>query len=352
MTSRQGLWKRSATEVTSVRSIMTGSSVRAALSAGVKYQRQHHLSLRGTIFSNAPKMTFTTRPCFASNLLPTARSFSSQAVTKNLRLMTPEDDKPKVDQKSLTVEIRKERPLVVFLEWMAAHRNHVKKFTDLYLGSGYDVLVAPLKPSQLLFPTSGSQLVAEELIRFLAVNPTYKQVIVHGFSVGGYLWGEVCLRMNGHPGLPKQVVGQVWDSLVDVVGADHGIAAAIFPKNDVLKRVVQTFIQLHLWMFKNVATKHYHASSACFHHPPVKAPALVLASRGDPICSFKEMMEVVDDWREDKIEVTVKLWDDSPHVGHLRKHRVEYIAELNKFLQGLQLPTVHDNEGSTISSKL
>lgn len=63
-----------------------------------------------------------------------------------------------MDRKSLTVEVRRERPLVVFLEWMAAHRNHVKKFTDLYLGSGYDVLVAPLTPSQLLFPTRGSQV--------------------------------------------------------------------------------------------------------------------------------------------------------------------------------------------------
>lgn len=63
-----------------------------------------------------------------------------------------------MDKKSLAVEIRSDRPLVVFLEWMAAQRNHVKKFTDLYLGSGYDVLVAPLTPSQLLFPKSGSQV--------------------------------------------------------------------------------------------------------------------------------------------------------------------------------------------------
>ncbi|KAK3927746.1 Transmembrane protein 53 [Frankliniella fusca] len=332
---------------------MTGSSMRAAISAGVKYQ-QHHVNICGNIFANVPKMAFTVsaRPCLAPNLLQNIRKFSSQAVTKNLHLMTPEDDKPKVDQKSLAVQIKNERPLVVFLEWMAAHRNHVKKFTDLYLGSGYDVLVAPLKPSQLLFPTSGSQLVAEELIRFLAVNPTYKRVVVHGFSVGGYLWGEVCLRMNAHPGLPNQVVGQVWDSLVDVVGADHGIAAAIFPKNDVLKRVVQTFIQFHLWMFQNIATKHYHASSACFHHPPVKAPALVLTSRGDPICSFKEMMEVVDCWRDDDMKVMVKTWEDSPHVGHLRKYRAEYIAELNRFLESIHLPVVHDKEKSTIPSKL
>lgn len=64
----------------------------------------------------------------------------------------------KVDQKSLTVQRNEDRPLVVFLEWMAAHKGHVKKFTDLYLSSGYDVLVAPLTPAQLLFPKSGSQV--------------------------------------------------------------------------------------------------------------------------------------------------------------------------------------------------
>lgn len=86
-------------------------------------------------------------------------------------------------------------------------------------------------------------MVADDIIRFLAENPAYKQVIVHGFSVGGYLWGEVCLRMNKHPALPQQVVGQVWDSLVDVVGVGRGVAAAMFPKNDVLKNIVLSFLQ-------------------------------------------------------------------------------------------------------------
>ncbi|XP_034241686.1 transmembrane protein 53-A isoform X2 [Thrips palmi] len=332
---------------------MTGVTVRAALSA-VKYQRQHHVNLCGNIFSIAPKAAFTvsTRPCLGVSLFPPTRSFSSQEVTKNLRLMTPEDVKPKVDKKSLAVEIRNDRPLVVFLEWMAAHKNHVKKFTDLYLGSGYDVLVAPLTPSQLLFPRSGSQLIADDLIRFLAENPAYKRVIVHGFSVGGYLWGEICLKMDKHPALPQQIVGQVWDSLVDVVGVSQGVAASIFPKNDTLKKMVNSCIQLHLWMFRNVATKHYEASSAMFHDPPVKAPALVLASRNDPICSFKEMMEVVDGWREQNVKITMKIWDDSPHVGHMRKYRKEYIEELNSFLHGLNLPVVHDKDADKITSKL
>ena len=70
-----------------------------------------------------------------------------------------------------------------------------------------------------------------------------QQVIVHGFSVGGYLWGEVCLQMNKHPALPQQIIGQVWDSLVDVIGVGPGVATAIFPKNDRLKRVVLSLIQ-------------------------------------------------------------------------------------------------------------
>lgn len=67
------------------------------------------------------------------------------------------------------------------------------------------------------------------------------------------------------------------------------------------------FFRLHLWLFKNVATKHYQVSSDCFHDPPVKAPALVLASKTDPICSFKEMMEVVDGWREQNTKVNCFL---------------------------------------------
>lgn len=120
-----------------------------------------------------------------------------------------------------------------------------------------------------------------------------------------------------------------------------------------------------------------------FHDPPVKAPALILASRNDPICSFREMMGVVDGWRDQgvpvsnaglqvetinfqlknkrvilkvkifpRVQISMKIWDDSPHVGHMRKHRKEYIGELNSFLEGLNLPGVHDSEGDKITSKL
>lgn len=97
---------------------MTGSSVRAALSAGVKHVCfsktlldvfLKFLDFRkgvflfqanfcGSVFSYTPKMalTLSAQPCFAQSLLPAVRSFSSQEVTKNLRLMTPEDVKPKV----------------------------------------------------------------------------------------------------------------------------------------------------------------------------------------------------------------------------------------------------------------
>lgn len=115
-----------------------------------------------------------------------------------------------------------------------------------------------------------------------------------------------------------------------------------------------------------------------FHNPPVKAPALVLASRNDPICSFREMMGVMDGWQEQNVKVstaysiidicqietehnvsfvscvqiTMKIWDDSPHVGHMRRYRKEYIAELNDFLETLNLPVVHDSEADKITSKL
>lgn len=37
------------------------------------------------------------------------------------------------------------------------------------------------------------QLVAADLLNFMQSNCTFNPLLLHGFSVGGYLWGEVCL---------------------------------------------------------------------------------------------------------------------------------------------------------------
>jgi hypothetical protein len=39
------------------------------------------------------------------------------------------------------------------------------------------------------------QLVAEDMIKFMTYNGTDQPLVIHGFSVAGYLMGEVCVHV-------------------------------------------------------------------------------------------------------------------------------------------------------------
>jgi hypothetical protein len=109
------------------------------------------------------------------------------------------------------------------LNWMLAKQKHIHKYATIYLDQGFDVLSVSCTPWQLLWPMKGSQvttptsenktrsivcpsdgwkiiffqLVASDTLRFLTNNPNYNPMILHGFSIGGYVWGELLFCASG-----------------------------------------------------------------------------------------------------------------------------------------------------------
>lgn len=49
---------------------------------------------------------------------------------------------------------------------------------------------------QLVFPKKGTMQNAEEVVRFIANRSDYSNILVHGFSVGAYAFGEVLVQMS------------------------------------------------------------------------------------------------------------------------------------------------------------
>lgn len=86
-------------------------------------------------------------------------------------------------------------PLVLIMSWLMAKERHLKKYAGIYLELGFDVMVVHLTPWQLLWPTKGAQIVAGDVVKFLDSNSSYAPIVVHGFSVGAYLFGEVLLKI-------------------------------------------------------------------------------------------------------------------------------------------------------------
>jgi len=109
--------------------------------------------------------------------------------------------------------------------------------------------------------------------------------------------------------------------------------------------------------FYDEATCYYIRSSQMFHSSRVRSPALFLVSKRDPIGKPQSSQRAAENFQALGIDVRkrcklqfvglikfcqarVKIWDDSPHVGHFRKYPDEYIAEISGFLAKVGLMPV------------
>lgn len=185
------------------------------------------------------------------------------------------------------------------------------------------------------------QRVALDLVTFLAHNEYYKQMVIHGFSVGGYIWGECLGHMINErekfQHVVDRIVGQIWDSAADITEIPFGVPKAVFPKNSGLRKALHNYMLYHMKTFHETATRHYIRSSQLFHTNIVQAPALFFVSKTDPVGAESSNRRVVDNWMSMGINVTWKCFDRSPHVGHFMKHRDEYLAYLLAHLQSINM---------------
>lgn len=147
--------------------------------------------------------------------------------------------------------------------------------------------------------------------------------MVHGFSVGGYVWAEALVQIEAerhrYQHIFDRIAGQVWDSLADITEISEGFPFAVFPKNKVLQGALKQYIlyviffltgliilliyRYHLKTFDKVATCHYVRASQMFHTNIVRAPALFFLSKTDPIGSERSNLRARENWESMGIQV-------------------------------------------------
>ncbi|XP_014258602.1 transmembrane protein 53-A-like [Cimex lectularius] len=247
------------------------------------------------------------------------------------------------------------RPLVVLIAWMLAKKKHIEKYSEIYLKQGFDVLSVTMTPWQFLWPTTGAQPIADELLQYLNEHSN-RPLLLHGFSVGAYLWGEVLVKINTD--LPKytklidRVKGQIWDSAPDIAELHKGIPRALVPGNSLLRATVEKYVVYHLSTFQNSVTQHYIRSSQLFHTTPIRAPTLLFISKNDLIATEASNQRVRKSWESLGMKVSWKCWDKSKHVSHFILHRDEYLYELNSFIASLDLFSQYEEVKDKIKAKL
>ena len=205
----------------------------------------------------------------------------------------------------------------------------------LCVGKGFDVLHVKVSPRQVLWPPLAHSVVTE-IIEFITSPVRHRQpVLVHGFSVGGYLYGETLNHIMSDPHLStsmsQRVRGQVFDSPVDFEGVPRGVGMALSDFRPV-QVAIKSSLDAYTALFHHQVTAHYHKSSQMFRDNPLRTPSLVLYSKADVVGTPGPIESLIATWRSRGVPVFSRCWEMSHHVGHYVRDPINYITALNEFL--------------------
>lgn len=233
-----------------------------------------------------------------------------------------------------------ERRLVVLMSWLEAKEKHIEKYRQFYLDRGFDVLNVKTSPMDLLLPSIGSKKISQDFVRFL-VEKQYSDVVLHGFSVGGYMFGQVLLDIDKQEEqvkdkLLQSIRGLIFDSLVPFEGTCIGVANSI-TTNQFAAKLLENMLKLYLILGHSIATKHYLMSSEKVWGGPLRCPSLFLLSKDDRVSDYRIVERLAKVWNNLGIETQMMLVDSAPHVQIFNKHHDAYVEKVESFLKHIKV---------------
>ncbi|XP_050355678.1 uncharacterized protein LOC126776872 [Nymphalis io] len=262
------------------------------------------------------------------HLLSSVCGAHTQKITKNIYYISNDKVKVDTDLKTMKMNRSSKKPVCIMLSWLMSTPKQIMNYANLYLEDGFDVIRVICEPWQLVWPRKGTQIIGRDLIKLMAANEG--SYVVHGFSVGGYVWSEAlvhALKENKiyQPAL-NRVKAQVWDSVADITAVAVGLPIALFPCNKPARHATKLFINFYLLAFRSVATRHYERACETYYATPCRAPALFLLSSSDPVGQEDRIRRAHNLWLDMGIQCTLQCWPNSNHVMHYLSHRDEYVA--------------------------
>ncbi|XP_033751705.1 transmembrane protein 53-B-like [Pecten maximus] len=225
------------------------------------------------------------------------------------------------------------RPLMLLFGWMLAKRKHIQKYEEYYLNRGYNVMTVSGSPMDILKPTRARGIASKilEHIDARTLEVGKQPILLHGFSVGGYLIGEFHVKLNTEETVARDLlIAQVFDSPVDFDGIPVGFSK-VLTNNPALRFLIRNSLHLYMATFKTNVSKYLKASEA-FKLNKYHVPSLFLYSKADPVGNPITIESVIEDFHQRKIPVRSQCWHDSPHVSHFHYYPKEYVEILTSFL--------------------
>ncbi|XP_058243247.1 uncharacterized protein si:dkey-5i3.5 isoform X1 [Hemibagrus wyckioides] len=232
------------------------------------------------------------------------------------------------------------KPLLLLLPWLGSRPQAQAKYCEIYLRTGFDVLVVESNLGHFLWPRWGLEYSAQLLQLLESERFSKHPLVVHAFSVGGYMFAQLLVHVakdtQRYQGLINRVRGQIYDSLV-IGSLEHmaiGVSKTLFPR---FERLMKGTSLLYFHVFKRQTVDYFNVCIDVFWNTALTSPALYYFCDNDVMCDLEVTHNLMEHWKRRGITVTSKRWEESIHAGHLRAHPEEYLSILDQFLCSLNI---------------
>lgn len=247
------------------------------------------------------------------------------------------------------------KKLAVVVGWLGAKDSQMKTYLSFYHKHGFDTLSFAVGPKHILYPHDAMNHMKNVWKTALDITRGENQqnpndIIVHAFSMGGYLFGQSLRCIEKHPEefniLNSQIKAQIFDSPPDHGSIANGISKS-FNVPKILEKPIEGVVKGYLKLTYNTAGVEHRAASQSFHNNTITAPSLWYYSHSDVVANYKDCEVVINKWIKNGIDVKVCKWENSPHIQHGRTDPERYFGELENFLKDNNLilkNTIQENE--------
>jgi pimeloyl-ACP methyl ester carboxylesterase len=226
-----------------------------------------------------------------------------------------------------------ERTVAVVTGWMGSKTSQLKPYIKYYNDKGIDTVSLAVGPAHILFPNKAQVQMEQVMAEVLKRSPG--KVIIHQFSMGGYLYSQLLRVMAKNPDSYKpfgdKICAQIFDSPPDVHGIAYGISRGFKPA--FVQDIVKVVLDLALKLMENGAGAEHRAASKQMHENYITAPSLWFYSHADVIAPAKDCEVVIKRWRENDIDVEACVFENTKHIQHGRAEPERYFGALDSFLK-------------------
>ena len=210
-----------------------------------------------------------------------------------------------------------QKRLAIIFAYMLPKEKHLDKYRSIYFNKGFDVVTVKTSPFEFFFPTIGAHKIADNLIDQLMHQPSlskYSDIVVHGFSVGGYQFSEVLKKLQSRATtkaadkmerVTKSIKGTIFDSPCDVDSVPFGFSRTVAGES-LLAKVIEMLIIATRTIFYPVSTKYHRSGFEEFKNNPIRVPSLFFASKKDKLANIQVIEDVVKSWEKKGIDVNLK----------------------------------------------